>query len=550
MLKYNGSILKVNNGASTIDFASDPYNPLGLPPRTIRVKFAAGTEPSPPEWAGIVYTKTLVDATDNIWDVTTEGTSWALLLSSSEWEGTSMNLLEVLGANAEEITDMSSMFGGCAAITSVPLFATSNVTNMSSMFSECTSLVTVPIFDLTNVDYVSQMFYGCTSMTTAPFFNLSNVSDVYGMFENCSSLTTVPAYALDNCTSTGSMFAFCTSLTTVPQLDLSNMTDTGWMFNGCTSFTTIPLLNLPNIESMSGMFQDCTNVQSGALALYQQLSTQSNPPQYHEGMFMHCGQDTQTGLAELNQIPTSWGGNLLTDLDFVYQAKDFDGTKIPNSALNPVFGDYMAAGTLTSNGSGANCYLSNGLSSSNYLYVDLTTAQLNKIKVATGGDYYTYFVRVMNSSSGLGGIISTRNNDNNYNYMIRSNGTQLQIHDTTGRDLGNNFLLSTDAVYKIRVNKSAYNGKISYVVWNMTTNKSWFRTDTTTSLSMGSRMKTFDAGSSGECMLDRFYAIAGIPRVTNGDEDILIANMLMNQSATVQTSEPEIPSNPGIVIEP
>lgn len=539
MLKYNGSILKVNNGASTLDFAPDPYNPLGLPPRTIRVKFAAGTEPNPPEWTGITYTKTLVDSVENIWDVTTDDTSWSQLFYSSEWEGTDMNLVEVLGANAEEITDMSSLFTGCAAITSVPLFDTSNVTNMSSMFSECTSLVTVPIFDLTNVEYVGQMFAYCTSLTTAPFFDLSTVTDVYGMFENCSSLTTVPAYALDNCSSTGSMFAYCTSLTSVPQLNLSNITDTGCMFSGCTAITSIPLLNLPNIESTSGMFQGCHNVQSGALALYQQLSTQAYPPQYHESTFENCGANTQTGLAELNQIPTSWGGNLLTDLDFVYQAKDFDGTKIPNSALNPVFGDYMAAGTLTSNGSGANCYLSNGLSSSNYLYVDLTTAQLNKMKVVTGDDFYTYFVRVMNSTSGLGGIISTRNNgDNKYNYMIRSNGTQLQIHDTTGRDLGNNFLLSTDTVYKIRVSKSSYNGKISYAVWNMTTNKSWFRTDTTTSLSMGSRMKTFDAGSSGECMLDRFYAIAGIPRITNGHEDTLIADMLMNQSATVQTSEP------------
>jgi hypothetical protein len=54
------------------------------------------------------------------------------------------------------------------------------------------------------------------------------------------------------------------------------------------------------------MFYDCYSVESGALALYQQASTQANPPLEHYRTFSNCGTQTQTGLAEFNQIPNDW----------------------------------------------------------------------------------------------------------------------------------------------------------------------------------------------------------------------------------------------------
>jgi len=53
-------------------------------------------------------------------------------------------------------------------------------------------------------------------------------------------------------------------------------------------------------------FDGCTSVESGALALYQQASTQSNPPQQHSYTFRNCGSNTTTGSAELAQIPNDW----------------------------------------------------------------------------------------------------------------------------------------------------------------------------------------------------------------------------------------------------
>jgi hypothetical protein len=57
---------------------------------------------------------------------------------------------------------------------------------------------------------------------------------------------------------------------------------------------------------MERMFSFCREVQSGALALYQQASSQANPPTNHHSTFSMCGENTDTGAAELAQIPYEW----------------------------------------------------------------------------------------------------------------------------------------------------------------------------------------------------------------------------------------------------
>lgn len=221
-------------------------------------------------------------------------------------------------------------------------------------------------------------------------------------------------------------------------------------------------------------------------------------------------------------VQPSFRMNIPLDLDFLYQAKDFDGTKIPNKAINPVFGDYLKAGTLTKNGSGSECYLSNANSQNNYLYVDLTSSQVTSIK-ALAGTTYTWFIRVANTS-GLGGIVSTRNNeDSNYVYMIRSNGSQLQVHDSTGRNLGSNFALTSVNVFKVRISGTSYYAK------NLTTGSEWSQTNST-GKAMGTRLKSFHAGVNSECNLAAFYAMAGIPRDTTAEEDETMKNALLAQN--------------------
>lgn len=215
-----------------------------------------------------------------------------------------------------------------------------------------------------------------------------------------------------------------------------------------------------------------------------------------------------------------------SDMDFIYQAKDLGDSSIPNKAPNSTFGDYLKSGTLTKNGEGAACYLTNSNSYNNYLYKDLTTAQLNAMKATSST--YTFFVRCMQLSSdtGMGGILSWRyNNGGNdtYIYMIRAYQQQLQLHTTTGQNCGSNFSLTTDRVYKVVINGS------SFKAYNLDNNAEYSLTYST-NRSMGSQVRTFWAGD-GEYNLTRFYAVAGIARATTAEEDAIIKDVLMNQSA-------------------
>lgn len=106
------------------------------------------------------------------------------------------------------------------------------------------------------------------------------------------------------------LFQACTDLTSVPLFDTSSVISMWCMFKECRSLTSIPLFDTSVVEYMTNMFMGCKNVQSGALALYQQASTQATPPSDHDGTFYNCGMWTTTGAAELAQIPTSWGGTM------------------------------------------------------------------------------------------------------------------------------------------------------------------------------------------------------------------------------------------------
>ena len=220
-----------------------------LPPYTLRLKYKQGTTPIFSKGTGVLF-----DEENNIWDLTYNNTDWSNLLQSHT------DLLEVINANTEDVVNMEAMFSYCGSLESVSFFNTSNVTNMQSMFTSCASLTTVPLFDTSNVTNMFYMFNGCSSLTYVPLFNTSNVFFMEGIFYYCYSLEAVP------------------------------------------------LFDTSSVTNMARMFYNCTNVQSGALALYQQASTQATPPTEHTNTFYNCGINTETGSAELAQIPASWGG--------------------------------------------------------------------------------------------------------------------------------------------------------------------------------------------------------------------------------------------------
>lgn len=274
MFTKNGNILKINGDWLKPSGSPGPEPIPSLPPNTVRVRTNDGNVPYKGSNASY-ETATLVSGTTDVYDVYKSGTDLSNLLNNSS------NVIEVLEANTIGITNMEYMFRSCL-MSSVPLFDTSKVTSMSFMFHNCSKLTSIPLFDTSKVTNMSYMFNDCSNLTTIPLFDTSIVTDM------------------------SSMFSYCSRLTSIPLIDTSNVTNMSYMFEYCSKLTSIPLFNTSNVTTMSSTFYRCKKVEYGALALYQQASSQSNPPTAHYKTFYDCGSDTSTGLAELKQIPSDW----------------------------------------------------------------------------------------------------------------------------------------------------------------------------------------------------------------------------------------------------
>ena len=248
---YTGNLATFNGKIFVFDFDNqpDPLNPLNLPENTIRVKFKSGYTPD----MGDTQTR-VTSYQDNVWDIYKEDTDWDGLFNENDQH----YLLGVLGANTKNVTSMKSLFHYCEQLTTVALFDTSNVTDMTQMFYNCSSLVTVPLYDTSNVTNMFNMFSWASSLETVPLFNTSNVENM------------------------DYVFAYCSSLKYIPLFDTSKMKD------------------------VTQCFYHCSKVETGALALYNQMISQANPPTKFDCCFTYCGSNTQTGSAELAQIPDDW----------------------------------------------------------------------------------------------------------------------------------------------------------------------------------------------------------------------------------------------------
>ncbi len=121
-----------------------------------------------------------------------------------------------LGENA------SSMFQNMSSLSSVDLsgFDTGNVTDMSYMFSGCTALSSISGlggFDTSMVVNMSFMFYECEALTSLDLssFDTSCVTDMSSMFNECFLLETIyasPSFVTGRVSSSTSMFYDCLSL--------------------------------------------------------------------------------------------------------------------------------------------------------------------------------------------------------------------------------------------------------------------------------------------------------------------------------------------------
>ncbi|MGN0236988.1 MAG: BspA family leucine-rich repeat surface protein [Lepagella sp.] len=254
-----------NEGTLTFYYDTDRHSRTGT-------TYDIPTDDSYPAWSGTIlgeeqYTKFVFDASFKDY----------VPYSIKHWFSECNALAEIEGAeniDTSEITDMSEVFMGCSALTSLDLsgFDTSKVSMMYCMFEECTSLTTLDLsgFDTSNVEWLYGMFKNCKSLSTLDLsdFNTSKVTEMSGMFNGCNNLTTLDISSFDTSKANGmtNLFKDCWSLTSidVTNFDTSNATEMKYMFSGCKSITSLDLSNFDtsNVTSMNNMFAGCISLKT------------------------------------------------------------------------------------------------------------------------------------------------------------------------------------------------------------------------------------------------------------------------------------------------
>lgn len=198
----------------------------------------------------VAHSKTLYDA----WDASK--TSADSLYRDNE------KLVYAPNIDTSNVTNMSYMFYGCSALTTIPQLDTSNVTTISGMFAGCSALASIPRLDTSNVTDMSNMLNSCSMLTTIPQLDTSKAKFMNYMFQKCSALITIPQLNTSNVMNMSYMFHSCSKLTSIPQLDTSNVTDMRNMFYSCFALTTIPQLDTSNVTGMSNMFYSCSKLEN------------------------------------------------------------------------------------------------------------------------------------------------------------------------------------------------------------------------------------------------------------------------------------------------
>lgn len=143
--------------------------------------------------------------------------------------------------------------------------------------------------NLTGVTVLNRFFQAGRQVKNCVLKNTGDVTDATSLF-----------YSSRKC-----------SLVSINSLDFSSVECIDHMFRLCEYLTSPLSITLSgSVISCTHAFDGAKRVPSGALSLYNSLSSQSTLPTIYSSCFTNCGRSTTTGAAELAQIPTTWGGTM------------------------------------------------------------------------------------------------------------------------------------------------------------------------------------------------------------------------------------------------
>lgn len=175
-------------------------------------------------------------------------------------------------------------------------------------------------------------------------------------------------------------------------------------FAGCTYLISCVTIQTPNtLLNVGGTFTGCVNMEDGMLDQYTYWSTYGTNISNHSGTFTDAGSDTVSGLAELDQIPVGWGGNLVPVSTLMTSARtkwktNYDTWKITGNA--PTWTD-VADGM----------YLFTEASVSSYAGVSMNRTRIGKFNgliTASSAALYFYPCFMQHDSAGILWAVTTR----------------------------------------------------------------------------------------------------------------------------------------------
>ena len=265
--------------------------------------------------------------------------------------------------NTANVTDMSLMFYGCSALTSLDLtnFNTANVTDMNYMFYRCSTLTSLDLknFNTAKVTNMYHMFNGCSALESLNLtnFNTANVTDMNHMFYDCSALESlvITNFHTENVMNMSFMFGGCSVLESLnlTNFNTANVGDMSFMFYGCSALKSIDLTNFntAKVVYMDNMFYGCSALKSLDL-------TNFNTAEVVNMIKMFYGCSALTTIYASDKFDTDNVRNSLDMFTGCKSLKDYSDSKTDHTYANygtigyftPVF-DYAefnnATGTLT-----------------------------------------------------------------------------------------------------------------------------------------------------------------------------------------------------------
>lgn len=284
-LIFNGKRVKVSQAVRLVS----PF--YDIPPYTMRFQFEGRSENFDPTlgtgdadfpyWAFGTWTH----VTGSVYDWTYQNKSWGYIEfrnSSGRWYDSSAFTLgvETPGGN--------------------PAYAATNMTFDNIEYRILGA-------NLADVECIACLFRRATKyLRSVSLFDTSRVLIAGGMF--AGHTRTLPQY-----------------LTHIPNFDFSGISSNGYdyvrsvdiaNYGGLCNFAqntktliTVPDIKIPTEANVyiRNAFNSCTKVESGALSLYNKFNSAGwTTPGSYQKCFYSCGSGTETGAAELAQIPNAW----------------------------------------------------------------------------------------------------------------------------------------------------------------------------------------------------------------------------------------------------